>query len=334
MQRLAVDVAVSTIVAGKFRRYAHLTKLQHLTVPGVVWHNFIDVFKVVIGFFQSIVLLMRFRPDVVLAKGGYVCLPLGLAARFLRLPLVIHDSDMRPGLTNRVLSRYATVIATGSPLKNYPYDRSRSHYIGVPISDTFRPVSSGQQERYKSEIGVDESTPLVVVTGGGLGARSINTAMIKIAQSLSRQGIAVYHVTGVSHFEEVERQVRGIKLYQTVPFVYEDMHHILGAADVVVSRASATFLQELAGLGKPVIAVPSRQLGDQLKNAEVYKEADAAVVMTDDQINGGNELENTILTLVKDDTYRKSLGVALHGFARPNAAKDLAKLVETAAKKA
>lgn len=334
MERAKAPVKVSTIMAGKFRRYAHLTRLQHLTVPGVVWHNFIDVFKVAIGFIQSFFLLLRFKPDVVLAKGGYVCLPLGLAARFLRYPLVIHDSDMRPGLTNRVLSRYATVIATGSPLKNYPYDPNRSHYIGVPISDTFRPVTATEQQAYKRELGVEDGMPLVVVTGGGLGARSINTAMVKIAQALSRQGVAVYHVTGVSHFDEIEQQVTGIAHYKAVPFVYENMHRVLGAADIVVSRASATFLQELAGLGKAVIAVPSRQLGDQLKNAEVYKEAEAAVVMTDDQINTGGEFEEAIVALTKDDARRKKLGVALHAFARPNAAKDLAKLVEAAAKKA
>lgn len=298
----------------------------------IVWHNFIDVFKVGIGFLQSIVLLLRFRPDVVFAKGGYVCLPLGLAARLLRYPLVIHDSDMRPGLTNRILARYATSIATGSPLKNYPYDPARSHYIGVPIGDAFSVVTAAQQQQYKEALGVTATTPLIVATGGGLGAHSINVALVKIATALSKRGIAVYHVTGAAHYDSIAPQVTGISGYQAVPFVYEKMHEVLGAADVVISRASATFLQELAGLGKAVIAVPSRQLGDQLQNAEVYKQSDAAIIMTDDEISHGQELETVIVELISDTARRRQLGEALHAYARPNAASDLAQLIKNAAR--
>lgn len=332
MERAATPVVVSTIVAGKFRRYAHLTKLQHLTTPSIMWHNFIDIFKVGVGFIQSIILLLRFKPDVVFAKGGYVCLPLGLAARLLRCPLVIHDSDMRPGLTNRVLARYATSIATGSPLENYPYDPVKSHYIGVPIDARFSPVSADDQRAYKRTLGVKEMTPLVVATGGGLGAQSINNALVKIAGALSKRGIAVYHVTGTAHYESIAPQVTGIAGYQAVPFVYDNMHQVLGAADVVISRASATFLQELAGLGKAVIAVPSRQLGDQLQNAQVYKQSNAAVVMSDDEISQGQALEQAIVTLIDDEVRRKQLGAALHSYARPDAARNLAELVKNAAR--
>lgn len=332
MARAVVPIMVSTITAGKFRRYAHLSKLQHLKEPSIVWRNLTDIFKVGIGFMQSVGLLLRFRPDVVFAKGGYVCLPLGLAARLLRYPLVIHDSDMRPGLTNRVLARFATSIATGSPLDNYPYDKSRSHYTGVPISDTFTPVDKATQRRYKVSIGVDPEARLLVATGGGLGAGTINRALVAAAPTLSKQGIAVYHVTGTGHYDAIAPQVAGIAQYQAVPFVYDNMHEVLGAADVVVSRASATFLQELAGLGKAVIAVPSHQLGDQIQNAKVYKAAQAAVVMTDDEIGQGELFETTIMRLMNDDSYRQQLGFALHDFARPEAARDLARLIKDAVK--
>jgi UDP-N-acetylglucosamine--N-acetylmuramyl-(pentapeptide) pyrophosphoryl-undecaprenol N-acetylglucosamine transferase len=334
MSRAGVAVQVSTITAGKFRRYAHLTRLQHFTNFQIVSKNIIDISKVTVGFFQSAVLLLRVRPDVVFAKGGYVCLPLGLAAKLLGYPLVIHDSDARPGLTNRILARYATVIATGSPLENYSYDKRKSHYIGVPIARDFTPVNERQQRAYKQSLGVNPDAPLVVATGGGLGARSINFALAKAAQSLAATGIAVYHVTGKRQYDEVAALVNGVSQYTTVPFVYERMHEVLGAADVVISRASATFLQELAGLGKAVIAVPAKQLGDQLKNADVYAKADAAIVMGDDDISIGTNLEQTIVRLMNDPALRQRLGENLHTFARPAAAHDLAKLIQDAAKKA
>ncbi len=334
MQHAAVPVHVSTIMAGKFRRYSHLTFWQHFTVPQVVLKNSSDIVKVAIGFMQSIWLLLRHRPDVVFAKGGYVCLPFGVAARLLRVPLVIHDSDTRPGLTNRVLARFATQIATGSPLENYPYDPHKSQYIGVPIGEDFTPVQASQQKLFKEALGVDPTKKLVVATGGGLGSWSINMALVKAARALSSKGIAVYSVTGKGHYEEVAPLVTGIDDYVVVPFVYEKMNEVLGAADVVISRASATFLQELAGLGKAVIAVPARHLGDQLKNAEVYKQAGAAVVMTDHEISIGDALEQMIVELMSSEKKRRELGAKLHEFARPNAARDLAQLIVDAAKQA
>lgn len=332
MSRAATNVVVSTISAGKFRRYAHLTKWQHLTNFHIVSRNSIDLAKIALGFVQSIVLLLRVRPDVVFAKGGYVCLPLGLAAKLLGYPLVIHDSDTRPGLTNRVLARYATTIATGSPLENYKYDRRKSHYIGVPIGPDFIPVSQQRQREYKQALGFDADLPLVVATGGGLGASSINRAFADAARELSASGVAVYHVTGKKHFDEISPIVGGVPHYTVVPFVYEKMHEVLGAADIVVSRASATFLQELAGLAKAVIAVPAKQLGDQLKNADMYHAANAALVMTDDEIASGNTLKHMILRLVNDPNLRVGLGERLHEFARPDAARQLAKLIQDAVK--
>ena len=332
MEKASAPVAVSTIVAGKFRRYAHLTRLQHLTNMQIVVRNMIDVFKIAVGFFQSVFLLMRVRPDVVFAKGGYVCLPLGLAARLLRYPLVLHDSDTRPGLTNRVLARYATSIATGSPLENYNYDSKKSQYIGVPIGRDFVPVTEQDQRRYKQSLGTNPDLPLIVATGGGLGAQSINLALAKSARALAARNVAIYHVTGKQHYDDIAPLVKDIPQYIAVPFVYEKMHEVLGAADIVISRASATFLQELAGLGKAVIAVPARQLGDQLKNAAVYKAADAAVVMTDDDISVGTNLEDVIVRLIGDAELRKGMGDRLHEFARPEAARDLAKLILKAAK--
>lgn len=333
MEKVAIPVDVRVIRSGKFRRYAHLTKLQHFTVPGLAWNNFKDVFKIGAGFFDSMALIRSFKPDVVFTKGGFVCLPMGFAAHLLGVPLVIHDSDTRPGLTNKVLAKWADVIATGSPLSNYNYPATKSHYIGVPISPLFMPKSPAQQAAAKKQFGFNPNKLLVVAVGGGLGAESINMAMNRAAPALLEQGIGAYVVAGKKHYDNAVKSAPVAGSYKVVPFVYEKMDELLGAADIVVTRGSATFLQELAGLGKATIIVPAHQLSDQIKNAKVFHAADAALVVDNPGIEQDDRLERAILTLADDPMLRKELGARLHKFAKPKAASSLAKLVMTAAKR-
>lgn len=333
MAKAAVPVTVRTIAAGKFRRYSHLTFWQHFTVPSVVWGNLRDIGRIAAGFFQSLGLLIAHRPDVVFAKGGYVCLPLGIAAWLLHVPLVIHDSDTRPGLTNRVLSRFARVIATGSPLENYPYNKAKSHYIGVPIGESFRPVADEEQRKLKQKLGIDSNNKLIIATGGGLGAASINNAMIRVAPVLESNGIAVYDIAGKKHYDNVVKHAKGLPNVIVVPFIFENMHEVLGAADVVVARGSATFVQELAGLEKAVVMIPARSLGDQLKNAKMYGGAHAVEVVEDsDTLGAHDHLADLLIDLCSNDARRATLAHNLHTFARPNAAKDLASLIIQAIK--
>lgn len=331
MGSLDVPVKVVTISAGKLRRYRHLTFWQHLTVPHVVFGNIGDIGKIIIGFFQSLGLLLRHRPDVVFAKGGYVCLPMGIAAWLLRIPLVIHDSDARPGLTNKLLSRIAVAIATGSPVENYSYDQNKTIYTGVPIGSEFSPISLEKQQILKQQLGIDPNGILVVAAGGGLGSKAINEAALAAALKLQDQQVIIYAVTGKNHYKEIVQMSQGVKNFMPVEFVYEGMASVLGAADIVVSRASATFLQELAGIGKPVIAVPARQLGDQIKNADMYQRAGAVEVLSDDALIEG-KLADSIKDLLLDTPKRTALAKNLHSFARPDAASDLSRLIIKAVK--
>lgn len=324
MKSLPFDVEVSIVPAGKFRRYSHLTFWQHFTVPSVVFGNLVDVFKIALGGLASIWLLLRHRPDAVFAKGGYVCLPMGFAAWLLRIPLVIHDSDTRPGLTNRVLSRFAGRIATGSPLENYPYDQSKSRYTGVPIGAEFKPVSPSEQARLKQEIGVSKDKPLVVATGGGLGSRVINSATIAAAKLIGDKA-NFYVVTGKGNINLAKDQLGDGKNVKLTEFVYSGMGSVLGAADVVVARGSATFLQELAGLEKTTVIVPAKQLGDQLKNAEMFASHKAAVVLSDDSLL--EKLPGTLGDLLSDSSSRMAYARRLHEFARPDAATDVADMI-------
>lgn len=327
-----VPVRVSTISAGKFRRYRHFRFVDYITTPSVTLKNIADITKIVVGFFQALWIIGRFRPDVIFAKGGFVCLPVGWAARVWRVPLVLHDSDARPGLTNRLLAPSASAIATGYPLDNYSYNETISTYTGVPIRHGSRVVSEEKQRELKRAYGIAAGTKLVVGMGGGLGARSINRALVACAHSMAHHAVKIIIVSGVKHYEETVQLAAGNEQIEVLEFVAEGMIELLSAADLVVTRASATSLQELAGLAKPIVAVPARQLGDQHKNAAVYAAKDAAVVLDDDALERG-ELDAAVDALLGDTKARESLARNLHAFARPHAARDVARVILAATKK-
>jgi UDP-N-acetylglucosamine--N-acetylmuramyl-(pentapeptide) pyrophosphoryl-undecaprenol N-acetylglucosamine transferase len=335
MQHSGLSVEVHQIHAGKLRRYHRVSVWRQIADLPTVFKNVRDIFVTLIGFFQSLWLLLRFRPDVVFTKGGFVCVPLGLAAKMLNIPLVIHDSDAHPGLANRILSRWATTIATGSPVEHYPYPREKTHYVGIPVDSSFGLVDETKQRALKAELGFhDLSKPLIVVTGGGLGARNINRAVVSIAPQLVDRA-AIYHITGGNaRYDEVMSHAPVLIDYQIVPFVSTGMAPVLGAADIVVSRVGATTMQELAALAKPVVMVPNPYLtgGHQLKNARVYEEADAAVTVDEEELEKNPlVLRRALEGLLNDVERRKALGKALHQFARPDAALDMATLIVDAA---
>lgn len=328
MKHAEVPVTVRTIMAGKLRRYHGVPIYRQLLDFKTVFHNVVDIFKIVVGFFQSLWLLGRFRPEIVFAKGGFVCLPMGIAAKLRGIPIVIHDSDTRPGLTNRVLAKYATRIATGSPLENYPYDKTISSYVGVPINPDFHPFSDEEQKAAKLSIGVvDARHPLLVVTGGGLGSKAINDAIVEIAPDLVEKKIEIYHITGKKHAAKVEKAAINHPLYHIVPFVYKDMASVLGAADVVISRGSATFLQELAALKKATIVIPAKHLSDQVKNATVYRDAEAVMTLTDDELKRPKILYEAVMELIDNPAAIHVMSDRLYSFARPDAALDTARLI-------
>lgn len=330
MKNSGLDISVKQIYAGKLRRYHRVLVWRQLADLPTLLRNIRDLFVTLVGFFQSLWLLVRVKPDVVFTKGGFVCVPLGLAAKLMGIPLVIHDSDAHPGLANRILSRWATTIATGSPIEHYPYPKEKTHYVGIPVDTSFAPVTEATQRELKANLGFhDIDKPLIVVTGGGLGARTINRAVVSIAPQLV-DGAAVYHITGTTTYDEIMAHAPELIDYQIVPFISTGMAPVLGAADIVVSRVGATTMQELAAMAKPVVMIPNPYLtgGHQLKNARVYEEADAAVTVDEEELDKNPlVLRRALEELLADSARRKALGKALHYFARPDAAVDMAALI-------
>lgn len=302
--------------------------------PSLVLQNIGDAFKAGIGFIQSFFKLIIWRPDVVFTKGGYVCLPVGLAAHVLRIPLVIHDSDAHPGLTNRVLSKWAISIGTGAPLEYYSYPVTRSQYVGIPIAAEFHPYSSLEQIAAKKEWGIATDRPLIVVTGGGLGAARINEIVAETLHSLQQLG-SVILVAGAGQYDELRSVMPAdSQHFQLYPFV-TNMHSLLGAADVVVTRAGATTILELAALEKPTILIPNGKLtgGHQLKNAAVYQEARAVVVLDEDKLDADKKLlAEEIKLLLAEPKTTAEMTQRFKAFSKPDAAKDMANLILKAAR--
>lgn len=323
------ELPIHRIVAGKFRRYHHLTTLQHILWPSLMLKNLRDAFLVGIGFVQSFFKLIIWRPDVVFAKGGYVCLPVGLAAHILRIPLVIHDSDALPGLTNRVLSRWADSIATGAPLEYYSYPAAISKYVGTPISEKFHPYGPAERKEAKAEQGIAEDRPLILVTGGGLGATNINNMVAETLHSLQRLG-SVILIAGAGQYDELRSLLPpNNEHFQLHPFV-TNMDRLVGMADVAVTRAGATSILELAAAAVPTILIPNGALtgGHQLKNAAVYEEAGAVLVLSEEKaMDNPHLLVEEVKLLIDDPAAAKAMAKRLHGFAKPDAAKDMAAMI-------
>ena len=293
------------------------------------------MFLVIAGFFQSIFKLILWRPDVVFTKGGYVCLPVGVAAYLLRIPLVVHDSDAHPGLTNRILGKWASAIATGAPLEHYNYPIEKSRYVGIPIAAEYHEFSKNEQSAAKAKWGIATDRPLVVVTGGGLGASLINDSIVLTLEKLLKF-TSVVLICGAGQYGDIlSKTPANNENFQLYPFVSDNFASLLGAADAVIARAGATTILELASLAKPTILIPNAKLsgGHQLKNAEVYQRSNAAIIVNEDDIvKDPDEIVTVVEELLSDKRSTEKMVRIFSSFARPNAAKEVAEMIITSVK--
>lgn len=330
------SIRIQTVFAGKLRRYQHLSKLQHLTIPSVAFPNIFDAFLVLLGVGQSIVRLIVWRPNVVFLKGGYVCLPVGWAAWLLRIPIVIHDSDALAGLTNRLLAPFAEQITTGVSLEYYNYPPEKSTYVGIPINKIYKELSDEEKIQQKELLGFDPLRPLTVFVGGGRGARQINDNVARHLEELIRFTDVVLF-SGTAQYDELRSLVplNSPHFHLEAFMPPSDLALILGSADVVVSRAGATFLLELAAMSRPTIVVPNKRLLWQVKHAQLYVDKKAVYLLDEDEFEkpGDSSLVDAVREVLESKELRERLGHNLHTLAKPRAAHDLADIVMKVAKK-
>ncbi|MDO4870775.1 MAG: UDP-N-acetylglucosamine--N-acetylmuramyl-(pentapeptide) pyrophosphoryl-undecaprenol N-acetylglucosamine transferase [Candidatus Saccharibacteria bacterium] len=315
------QVKISPVIAGKFRRYHHFKWWQHLR-PSILIPNMIDLFKFAIGFFQSIIKLLLLRPDIVFAKGGFVCLPVGLAAHSLGIKLITHDSDTVAGLTNRILAKYAVKITTGMPVEYYNYPITKTTYLGIPT------LKNNGARTNKQDLNLPKNKKVVLISGGGLGSELLNHLTMDSLPKLN-SNIFVVLVAGKIGFERLNRQKIPEDKLRLLEFV-SNFNQYIEAADVVVTRAGATTLAEMANVGKALILVPNRKLvgGHQLKNARILEERQAAIVLNELDLEKQSILfADTINQLIDNPEQQAHLRQNIKAISKPYAAKKLAEII-------
>ena len=328
--------AVYTVRAGKLRRYHGEGLRQLLDVPTVA-KNIRDVGFVVAGLGQSYKLLRRLKPDVVFIKGGFVGVPVGLAAARLGIPYITHDSDALPGLANRLIAPWAAKHAVALPAEVYKYPADRTVTVGVPVSHHFEPLDEAGLAAARQRIGLQPGQRAVLVTGGGLGAHRLNTAVLSSAHALLScyAEVVLYHMSGRSLQTELEKSYDEAMEKKNRPRVRvigfaTNLYDYSAAADVVITRAGGTSMAEFAVQAKACIVVPNPQLtgGHQSKNAQILSERQAARVVSEPELlHTPAALWPVIRELLDDDSARQQLGARLHTLAQPDAARKLAMLL-------
>ena len=333
---------VYSVRAGKLRRYHGEGWKQILDVPTMLL-NIRDVFYLAVGMLQSRKLLKKLQPSVIFIKGGFVGVPVGLAAGRLGIPYVTHDSDAIPGLANRIIAKKAALHAVALPVDVYDYPVEKTVSTGIPLRADFVPVTEKLQQEYREQLGIPATAKLLFVIGGGLGSQRINAAVADAVPHLlgEFQELHVIHAVGRANEEDMSARYKSLSTSEqgrvhTKSYI-DDVFRYSGAADIVITRAGATNLAEFALQGKACIVVPSPFLagGHQLKNADYLEEQGAAVVIDETELAADpNRLANQVSELLSDRVRREQLGNKFATFAKPHAAAELAQLLFDQAKRA
>ena len=291
--------------------------------------NLVVLWRAFKGFYEARRIIREWRPDVAVGTGGYVCGPVILAAAFNRVPTLIHEQNALPGITNRLLARYAGRVAVTftESLKFFP-KKEGVLLTGLPV----RPeILRAEKEAGRKNLGLPQDSFIIFSFGGSRGARSINRATVEVLKRFQgRPGLHFLHVTGKElHAEFLNDCTKaGMNLDKigdvTIkPYIY-NMQDALAAADLVVSRAGAATLAELTALGKPSILAPYPYAAEnhQEYNARALEKAGAAVVVLDRDLNGGVLIKN-VIQIMKDQDKLAGMAAASKKLGRPNAVQDI-----------
>lgn len=274
------------ISSGKLRRYFTLENVK-------------DPFKVIYGFAEAHSVLKKIKPDVVFSKGGYVSVPVVLAAKMLKIPVIIHESDITPGLANKIASKGAKKICVNFP-ETLSYVGKKGILTGTPIREE---LFAGNKAKGKRLAQLKNDKPILLVMGGSLGSVKVNGALRESLDELL-QTFNVVHICGKGNINNEYDCKAGYKQFE---YVGEELPDIFAAADIMLSRAGANALAEIVALAIPNVLVPlSKQAsrGDQILNAASMEKQGYSKVIQEEDLN--NEL---LVEAIKDvfankDTYR------------------------------
>ena len=242
--------------------------------------NFSDPFKVIKGLGQAIHLIHKLKPDVIFSKGGFVSVPVVLAARFCHVPAIIHESDLTPGLANKIAIPCATKVCCNFPETMKYLPAEKAVLTGSPIR---RELLSGNAAAARKLCGFDESRPVLFVIGGSSGSVIINNAVREALPTLLKE-FQVIHMCGKGNLEPTLAPTNG---YHQIEYIGKELRDIFAMSDVVVSRAGANSICELLALRKPHILIPlsaAASRGDQILNAESFERQGYSYVIQEENL--------------------------------------------------
>lgn len=281
-----------TMTSGKIRRYIS------------IW-NIIDMFRILIGFFQSLKLMWQEDPTVCISAGGYVSVPLHWAAWLFGVPTWIHQQDVEVGLSNRLMAPCAKVITTALEKNVIKFSKKKTLWLGNPVREE---ILKGNKKKAIKLFNLDEKLPVIFATGGGTGSMRVNQLIIEAVQHL-RGYAQVIHLSGKERPQElVERAVKHFDYYQVYQFFTHEMADAYAVADIVISRGGFGTLTEIAALNKIAIIIPKP--GHQEENVKFLEKA-GAVVSLSENLSDGNLLAKTIRDLLTDKVKQKQLQMQL-----------------------
>jgi UDP-N-acetylglucosamine--N-acetylmuramyl-(pentapeptide) pyrophosphoryl-undecaprenol N-acetylglucosamine transferase len=287
-----------------------------------------DFFKIFAGLLQAGWLMALNKPDVIFINGGSVGVVVAWAARVFKRPYLIHESDTTGGLANHLIEPHAKAVLIGLPSPSLVGD-SRYHITGIPVRANFAAAKLAGASKAKAKLGLPDNRPILLITGGSQGAAAINRAVIAQAAELAEQA-EVVHLCGQSHLAALKDKVMKVDGYHLLGFVGDAMADYLAAADVVIARAGASTLADLAYFGKASIIIPNPMLsgGHQLSNAEAFSQQHAVVIVSEpDLLTKDDKLLVIVKRLIKDQSERQQLSQAISQFARPDATSKIAQLI-------
>ena len=265
--RAVSGVTYHAVKSGKLRRYFS-------------WQNFTDPFRVIAGAFQSARLMGKIKPDVVFSKGGFVAVPVVFGAWLHRIPVLCHESDLTPGLANKLCKPFARRFATTFPECSQALG-PKAEMTGTPL----RPeLFSGSREKGLALLGFSGKKPVLLMMGGSSGAQSVNACLRKTLSRLTPH-FDVAHICGKGNLDPALDQTAG---YRQIEFLDAELPDVLACTDLVLSRAGANALCEFQALGRPMLLIPypkGASRGDQILNAQSLEKRGLCRVLLQENMN-------------------------------------------------
>jgi UDP-N-acetylglucosamine--N-acetylmuramyl-(pentapeptide) pyrophosphoryl-undecaprenol N-acetylglucosamine transferase len=314
----------------KIYGFSHKAIMAKPIKGGSLYDKLISIGFTLVSLIQSLVLLVRFKPDFVLGVGGFSSFAVVIAAWILRIPRAIQEQNSIPGITNRLLSRFSNTIFTGFETTRGMDQNPKTRYVGNPIRRA-NPVQT--REPNNKSNGMTDIKPedfTLLVTGGSQGAASINHAVMAALNLMDLTHLHIIHQTGLAEESQIQNAHAKLKVRSTVQAFFHDMPDLQERADLVITRAGAGTISELTSKGIPAILVPFPHAADdhQTCNAKILADKGAAILIADQDLTGPI-LKETLQELMEDKDRLKQMRIAARKLAMPDADKIIASAILT-----